>query len=381
MKILMLIKTIGLKYDDRLRKESLTLKEFGYAPELIILDHTNQKFKGIAEYGIPFYSISLVTRKILPQCKGLFIKSIEMYIKFLFKVLQIKPPILWITNYEMMGFIPICWVLKNMGFIEKLVWDQYELPSNKMINNKLMFKIICWCLKRCDVIITANKERKEWMVLYFGKQFWDKIKVVQNFPDNKLCFLPEKNLSESVNMWLHTQQYLLAQGGWGKTRCFEELAQAVLEMGTYKLIVIGYYDIDKYQALRKKWGKHFDDLIFFTGMIPQMEVIKFIDHALASIILYSSDSENRRLCASNRLYQALCRGVPVVVGCNQPMKNLVHKYDFGVVLGSDGRNVTDIKKGISELNNRLNRYKKNAQLYKNKFVWEAQKENMAQIVS
>ncbi len=381
MKILMLIKTIGLKYDDRLRKESLTLKEFGYEPELVILDNTNQKFEGESEYGIPFTSISLFTRKLIPQCKGLFIKSIEMYIKLLFKVLQIRPKMLWIANYEMMGFIPICWILKKMGVIEKIVWDQYELPPKKMVNNKVPFTTIHWCLTKCDTLIVANMERKEWMISYFGEKFRDKIKVIQNFPDNKLCYLSEKKLSDQTKEWLQGQPYLLAQGGWGKTRCFEELVQAILELGTNKLIVIGYYDMNKYQELRRKWGEAFEELIYFTGMIPQMEVVKFIDHAFGSIILYSSESENRRLCAPNRLYQALCRGIPVVVGCNLPMRNLVHPYNFGVVLESDGRDIADIKKGIIELQNQYNRYKKNAQLYKNTFVWETQENEIRQAYS
>jgi hypothetical protein len=58
------------------------------------------------------------------------------------------------------------------------------------------------------------------------------------------------------------------------------------------------------------------------------------------------NSENTRLCAPNRLYQALSRGVPVVVGSNPPMAHLVRETDCGVVLRTDGADVNDVRAGL-----------------------------------
>ena len=101
-------------------------------------------------------------------------------------------------------------------------------------------------------------------------------------------------------------------------------------------------------------------------------MVNFIDHATASIVLYKKDNSNCWLCTSNRLYQALIRGIPVIVGINPPMANLVNKYNCGIVLEGSGNRVGDIKNGIRQLIENHKKYKKNTKYYLNDIYWESQ---------
>ena len=75
--------------------------------------------------------------------------------------------------------------------------------------------------------------------------------------------------------------------------------------------------------------------------------MNYIDNAVASIVPYNAAKQNNHLCTDDSLYQALLRGVPVIVGSNPPMKSLLERLGCGIVLQYDGRDVVDIRQGIN----------------------------------
>jgi hypothetical protein len=103
-----------------------------------------------------------------------------------------------------------------------------------------------------------------------------------------------------------------------------------------------------------------------------LDKCRYIDNTIASVIFYQSSNRNSFLCAPNRLYQALARGIPVIVGCNPPMKNLVERLKNGVVLEDDGKDSTQVYNGLMELFNNYLLYAEHAKYNKNLFKWEKQ---------
>ncbi len=49
--------------------------------------------------------------------------------------------------------------MKKIGFIDKLIWDQHELPANKFFLNKFIKKLFIFSINACEGIVVANKER------------------------------------------------------------------------------------------------------------------------------------------------------------------------------------------------------------------------------
>jgi len=156
MKVLMVIKTTGIDYDDRLRKECASIKDLGNIPQIAALEYENKQKQGVTDEGISFNTISLITRKVLPHKRFLMIKTIEMYIKFLIIILVSRPKVIWLHNIEMAGLIPFCWMMKKIGFINKLIWDQHELPANKIFLNKFTKKLLIFLINACESIVVAN---------------------------------------------------------------------------------------------------------------------------------------------------------------------------------------------------------------------------------
>lgn len=371
MNVLMVIKTDGLAYDDRLRKECRTLRDLNCSPKILVLETLNRGIAGITEEGIPFYSIALWTRKIFPHRNGLALKTCEMYIRFFWRIFLEHPQVVWLHNVEMAGLIPTIWLMKEIRILHRIIWDQHELPPSVTLKYKIFqsaFKIL---ISLCDAIIVANTERRNFLISSLGRAA-KKFYVIENFADESFINLPRGILPGEVESWLQGHSYFLAQGGASPKRYLEKLCEAIVKDKTAKLVVVGPYKPEKVRWLRTHLGEQFFEWVYFTGPVPQMTLVNFIDSALASVVLYDQNEENNRLCAPNRLYQALARGVPVLVGSNPPMEKVVQYWDCGVVLNGDGSSVEDIQFGMRTLLARHNAFRKNATICRSKFDWNSQ---------
>jgi hypothetical protein len=60
-----------------------------------------------------------------------------MYAHFIRFILTERPNVLWLHNIEMAGLVPIGWLLKKLGLIKRLVWDQHELPTEKVLDDSI----------------------------------------------------------------------------------------------------------------------------------------------------------------------------------------------------------------------------------------------------
>ncbi|MDD2496318.1 MAG: glycosyltransferase [Tissierellia bacterium] len=368
--ILMVVKTTGLAYDDRIRKECLTFIELGHFPTILVLSDDNDSRRGITDYGIPFIEVCLKTRNYLPDAKGLLVKTFEMYLKMIPHIKQIRPDVIWIHNIEMAGLVPIAMSYKKKRWVKKIIWDQHELIPNRLM--KFPFKtVIKNLVKKCDAVIQANVERKDFFINIFRINP-EKVEVLENFVDKIFLTLPPGSLPAKVSLWLDQKPYFLAQGGGDPGRYLSELVEAIIRLKKAKLIVVGPYEQVVVDVLKKQFNNEFDEWILLTGKVPQLELVNYIDNTIASVIFYQSSNRNSFLCAPNRLYQALARGVPVIVGCNPPMKHLVERLKNGVVLEDDGKDSTQVYKGLMELFNNYLLYAEQAKNNKHIFKWEKQ---------
>ena len=184
----------------------------------------------------------------------------------------------------------------------------------------------------CDVVIMANEERRELIQNSGHTQLNIPIEILHNYPDKLFLKLPQTELSQSTLTWLHDYPYVLAQGGANPDRHLRELISAIIQQRNIKLIVVGPYQERQIEELDTEYGDIWREQVLFTGFVPQLEIKPYIDHAIASVVFYTTQNSNCWLCAPNRLYQALALGVPVVVGHNPPMRQLVGRFACGVVV-------------------------------------------------
>jgi hypothetical protein len=349
LSVLMVINTTGLQYDDRLRKEVGSLRSIGTDVRVLGLEYANTSGQRLVYDGVPATTIQLRSRGWFAQGRGLVAKTAEMYLRFTAGIIANRPDVVWCHDMEMSGFVPVLALLRLFGLVRFVVWDQHELPSDSRMQSAGYRRVYAALIGLCDRIVMANHERRSLVVEWLGGAPTTPIAVLENYPDAQFSQLRIDDLPEQVKSWLGDSPYLLAQGGANPDRHLNSLVTAVLRDAQFKLMVVGPYLPQVLTTLQQVHGEALGRQVFFTGPVPQMELTRFIDHAYASVVLYEAHSANTRLCAPNRMYQALARAVPVVVGSNPPMATLVSEARCGVVLATDGGDVDDICDGLRRL--------------------------------
>lgn len=373
----MLIKTSGIEYDDRLRKESISINDLGHSIKIIAVEYENKSANKFVYGSIPAQTLYLHSRKIFGRSKGIILKLFEIHSKFAIQVIKNKPDIVWIHEAIHSGFIPFLWIIKKIGFIKKIIWDHHELPSNRVLSNVVYKYLFNRLMIACDIVIVANELRKN----VIKNRQCGNIHILHNYPDNYFRNLKKGILPENLKQWLKGKPYILAQGGAFTNRYIFELVQAVMNVNGINLVVVGPYKNTVLDSLFSNYGARLNHKIHFTGFVPQLEMHKYIDNALASAIFYSVSSKNRLYCEPNRLYQAVIRGIPVIVGNNPPMKSFVEYFHCGIVLNSDGNKSEDIKIGIIKMIQNFDTYKNNCNYIGGKINWESQLKTIELIIT
>lgn len=359
VKIAFVARTVGLEYDDRIRKESLSLTNQG-AEVFIYVNFTNNRAEqGVTSYGIPYKSFKLKSRDLLPSSKFLLIKSIDFY--FNVRKYLASYDVVW-AHEEYTYLFPLL-IKRN-----KCIWDLHEIPFR--FERPIMKLIFHYIENRSKKLIHANKYRIQYLKSIDVVKHPKKHGYLNNYPDD--MFLASDSLDSEHSKftnWLAESNYVYLQGLSVERRYPINTIEAIMKTEGLKAIVVGAIDSDALAYLEKKYSTEVRKKIYFRGMVEQLYISPYIKNALFSIVLYDVNTPNNRYCEPNRLYQSIIMNIPVIVGCNEPMKKLVDSNKFGISLKSDGRNLDEIRVSIEKLLKNREAYLCNIEKNKHNLLW------------
>lgn len=379
MRIVSIINTSGLIYDDRLIKEVETINNNNVAVEIVAFEKKNTAGRG--EYnGIPFCTLQMYTRKWFPKPKKLLsLKAIEFTLRLFFKILGYRGRVLWFHNIEMMGIVSMAILLKKLGYFDGIIWDQHEYPIGE-IRNTFPRRIYEWCCRNSDFVVFANDSRVRSMEQSFPS-LKGKIHVINNYPNKDTTRMKKKELPDNLKKWLDGKSYILFQGIGRKSRMIVECAEAVKNIPNVKFVIVGPIEGGIEEDIRRTHGSEFERNVFIVGMVPQEELYTYLDNCLMSLVFYGNVNLNNWLCEPNRFYQAICRKKPVVCGSNPPMKDIVDTYKCGYVLEeNDGSDYLKIVGGINYVLDNYEVISKNLENCYDKLTWQANDEVFFKII-
>ncbi|MGZ9897681.1 glycosyltransferase family protein [Shewanella gaetbuli] len=371
--VLMLIRTTSLAYDDRVRKEAVTLsKENNVKVNICAFENEDVPFS-INNVNILRREMKL--RRYFKSNRLVVVKLFEMYYRFLTCVRKIKPELIWLHNFESVGLIPF-FVFINLFRRKKIrvLWDQHELPPSffyKNIIGKVIYKIM---ISMADENVMATKSRIE----YLKKQCNIDIDIhnVENLPDSAFVNHQSSKLHKNVIDWLDGSDFCLCQGGYSEVRAFKEVVAAFVKVQK-KVIFVGpknEYLISS--ILSSECAEKIEKYCLFLNAVPQIELTDFIDNSVASVIFYKKSNLNNWLCAPNRFYQSLARGKPVITGNNPLFVDAVARTSLGVVAETDGGSSEEIAKSLVLF---FDNYKECK--VESEFQWESQKQLLVGLVN
>lgn len=371
-RIAVAIKTEGLDYDDRIRKEILTIQKlfpnvkfkiFAMLPE-------NREYEGVTSYGIPFKAIYLPSREKYPSAKKILIKTLEFY-KVIKKDIESFDAV-WCGDYHSVAIALLC-----KG--KPVLWDLHELPT-MLLGNGLKKMVLRKVFHNCKVVLHANPQRIGYLQSQGCIEDPQKHYAIRNYPnfeDRDSVF--DEAYYQFVR-WKGNKTCAYLQGLTNDSRAAYESVAAVMTIQDLAAVVVGKFDDNSKKRLEKEFGNRLFDRIYFVGKIPQLKIPQYVEQCKLSLVFYKNVRPNNFFCEANRFYQSVIMGLPVVVGNNPSMKDIVEQYGFGVSIDDDGNNVGKIVNGINQVLNQYDEFHRNTKTYREKLLWDNQEDLIKEIV-
>lgn len=278
-----------------------------------------------------------------------------------------KWDVIWVNDYDGISAILYGRIIKLVFPKKKIIWDHHELVPNGFLNS-IFYR---WLIYSCDIIPHANSDRVIYTKSKLPNKYSSKFVVLENYPDKNFAQMQKKHVDDDFHLWLAGSEYCLYQGAALTYRKVMECIEAIYAIDDLKLIIMGPCDEQTHSLIEQRWP-NYREKVFITGWIPQSSFFSYMDEALVSIVFYENIDTNHWLCAPNRFYSAILRGIPIICGPNPPMKRVIEEDGLGEICFKNGEDYKEITVCIKKVRKNHGEYRRNCLLARNKFVWENQ---------
>ena len=246
--IALVLYTSGIDYDDRIRKEILSVKGL-YSNidfKIFAVEPKNREEEGVTSYGVPYRIPYLKSRDKYVSGTHTVQKAWDFY-KTIKKDIESFDAV-WCADPETFIF-----VLMLHG--KPIAWDLHELPLAFM-GNPVMRILFKWLERKCKVMVHANEPRLRYlerigMVKHLEKQF-----VLRNYPQfNEIDEEYDEKYKDFVK-WLGEDKCAYLQGIVSAARADMESIQAVLAIPNLKAVVVGGIQPERMDELKQRFGEN-----------------------------------------------------------------------------------------------------------------------------
>lgn len=376
MKIISIVNTnYSLSFDDRVNKECHSLIKQGHTVDIIALETKNEKSRGITSYGASFQTLRLVTRKYFGSGKLIPLKLLEWNFRIIWLLFSKKWDVLWVNDYDGMLAIVYGRISKIFFSRKKIIWDHHELVPERLLRSAFYR----WLISCSDSIVHANSDRVEYTKTRLADKYGSRFFVLENYPDNSFAEMKEKPVEENFQKWLGESEYCLFQGAALTYRKVMECIEAIYAVDNVKLLIMGPCDEQTHALIETRWPAY-RDKVFITGWIPQSSFFAYMDKAIVSLVFYENIDTNHWLCAPNRFFNAILRGIPIICGSNPPMKRIVDEDDIGAFCINNGEDHKEIAACVNIIRKDQQAYRQRCLAVRAKFVWENQETQFKNIL-
>ena len=365
IKVALVIKTDGLEYDDRVRKEILTVQKLfpQIRFKIFVMLPDNKMREGMTDYGVSYESVYIPARDRYPSAKKTFLKAYQFYKAVKGQLDGID--IVWAANVEA-SFFPL--LLKK----KTIIWDLHELPTT-FLKNALTRCVLRYSFNRCKLVIHANPQRIKYLDNINVVDDMSKHVYIRNYPKFEDVDKEYDEKYRNFTNWKKERKCVYLQGLANDGRASYESVCAVLHRPELVAVVIGKYDEVAKSRLVKEFGQSvLSNRVYFVGKVAQLKIPQYMSVCDFSLVFYKNIRPNNYYCEANRFYQSVMVGLPVVVGNNPPMRELINEYGFGVSVEDDGCHVEIIAEGIDQLLKDYDRFKMNVLHNRANISWDSQ---------
>lgn len=366
MRILNIVSS-NIVQDPRILKQMETIKQI--TEDYIVLGKSNinvtdERLKAL-NFNYKLFGQNIeensIIKKILNRIK--FGRSVIQFIK------SYKPDVIHANDFDVLFIVFLSRYTKA-----RIVYDAHEIYSkNAFINKvKVLSGIIQFIEKkiinRVDSFITVSNAAKNY---YLSKGYKKEPIVITNAPIKENI----KNKNNGRNNF-----EVVYQGQLVSNRGYEEF----LDAGRYingkniKLIIRGFGHLEnKLKELKSKTNIKNVDI---EDPVEISQLVKAMSNSDVGVVLTKPTSINFEYTVSNKIFECLHAGLPVILSPVKEHIYLNNKYNFGIVL--DEVKPELIAKEILKLNDNkdlYNKLKKNAIKAADELKWQNEELKLIEI--
>tara|TARA_R110001583_G_scaffold56717_1_gene170923 strand:+ start:12973 stop:14118 length:1146 start_codon:yes stop_codon:yes gene_type:complete len=272
------------------------------------------------------YSIVDLGDKFVGPLKSIYKKVVRRFyyyygpIKYM---IRIKPDVIHANDFDTL--IQAYIASKIVG--SKILYDSHEVCAenigiaDKKIQKKIITTIEKYIVKRIDAMVSVSNAAAD----YFSRKYKIKIpEVITNVPYKSNIEFLEINYTGSFEV--------LYQGLMLKGRGYHEFVNSgVFIDNNIKLIIRGYGSIE--DDLRSIiFNKNLESKVRFDGPVEIKDIVLKASHSHLGIVLTQPVNINFKLTVSNKIFEYIQAGLPVLMSDIPEHRYLNKKFDFGIIL-------------------------------------------------
>jgi len=370
LKVILFHRSVGPENDDRIIKISSSLIKHGCFFHAYLWDRSNLKRKGLFPCGsrwttfrIPFGSKKIPRPGMLYTIYEIFYETLQAF----FTIKKTRPDVIIIQNHRLFLLVQVVLFFHKDS---RLIWDLRELPKGFYNTGYIPRIYFSYLANSVGSLIVANESRKNFLVSNFKLSNSLKLATLPNYPLRDWSINTDNSVFNKDNRLLNSDSFVYIQSASSSSRFPYNSVKAALIASTLNIVITGFFEDSVIRKLRCEFGAEFDRRVIFLGYVSSFAISALLGKAYVSLIFYRSDEPNNEYCEPNRLYQALNKGVPVIVGSNLGLRTPIEVFRNGVVLSSDGRSLDSIILAFNELHINYMKYKSNSVLAMGNCIWE-----------
>lgn len=303
--------------------------------------------------------------------KNLFIQILK-YFEFIYRVTVFyRKKDIKMINIHAIALLPLGILLKYL-YKAKLVYDTHELETetngSKGLRRKLAKFMEKNLIKKCDLIFVVSENIADWYAKEYEIQ---RPVVVKNAPrliDSKKTNHFRENLSIKDDSII-----VLYQGGLSKGRGVDLLLETFKKRDDDKVVIVfmGYGQLEEDIKIA---SKEKNNIFFHPAVAPEI-VLDYTSSADIGISFIENTCLSYYYCLPNKLFEYAMAGLPVIVSNMKEMRELVEKYDMGIIVEDD--KVNSMNNAIDKiLQSDIKQMKLNARRCAEENSWEKQEIKM-----
>jgi glycosyltransferase involved in cell wall biosynthesis len=335
------------------------------------------------------------------------------------------------TNYlKLKNYAVVVYSATSSGsnkFLKNRIKNKFFYLSNRFI---LLFKTLIYCLKtNADIIhfhdpeitlpgalisrLMNKKAIFDIHELYTSSKFWRiYFKLAYRFLKNKCLFIGAgKDISESIkkskipcytisNLPLSREYKKISNksssnsnkvsfrkksfkiffsAGYYKKRCIDQFLYALNMINDevdFHAIICG----SGYETFNKEYNDDLNKKISYKKILNYQTCLKLCKNADLSIVLFNKD-KNHFFVRSNRFFESINLGTPVITSNFGEWKSFLKKYPVGIgVNPSSSIQISDAILKVYQDKLKSNKYKNYCKKIGGKFNWETQNNHLKDLI-